>query len=111
MRFEPDHARPLTIPSCDLRFNAQRSRYRVRCISVVAAGGQPEKNASYGGQRIYTTQEMAHGLAKNGLNILIQCVQKPVAQERGSALSGRGGNEVHGVLLSPAQWQECYSAM
>jgi hypothetical protein len=32
--------------------------------------------------------------------MLIQCVQEPVAQDRGSALFGRGGNEVHGVLLA-----------
>src|SRR6266700_2243786 len=111
---------PLTVPSCGVRFSAQRACYRVCCISVGAARCQPEKNASPGRQRIYATQEIAHGIAKAGLIMLIQCVQEPVAQDRGSALSGRGGNEVHGVVLarqrlarstSPAHWQDCYSTM
>src|ERR1700693_3192541 len=99
-RIQHDHARPLTIPSCGVRFRTQRACYRVCCISVGAPRSQPEKNASPGGQRIYATQEIAHGVAKDGLIMLIQCVQEPVAQDRGSALSGRGGNEVHGVLLA-----------
>src|SRR6266849_8204756 len=79
-------ARPLTIPSCGVRFRTQRTCYRVCCISVGAGRCQSEKNASPGGQRIYATQEIAHGVAKGGLIILIQCVQEPVAQDRGSAL-------------------------
>jgi hypothetical protein len=90
------------IPSCGIRFRTQRTCYRDCCISVAAAGCQPETNASSGGQRIYATQEIAHGFAKGGLIILIQCVQEPVAQDRGSALSGRRGNEVHGMLLGSA---------
>src|ERR1700674_1333257 len=68
-------ARLLTIPSCGVRFRTQRTCYRVCCISVGAARCQPEKNASPGGQRIYATQEIAHGVAKGGLIVPIQCVQ------------------------------------
>jgi hypothetical protein len=93
-------ARPVTIPSCGVRSRTQRTCYRVCCISIGAARWQPEKNAGPGGQKIYATQEIAHGVAKDGLIMLIQCVQEPVAQDRGSALSDRRGNEVHGVLLA-----------
>lgn len=93
-------ARLLTIPSCGVRFRIQQACYRVWCISEGAPGRQPEKNARLGGQRIYATQEIAHRVAKGELIVLIQCVQEPVAQDRGSALPGRGGNEVHALVLA-----------
>jgi hypothetical protein len=81
----------------------QRACYQLCRIPVRTAACQPEQPARSGRQKIYTAEKVAHRCAKGRLVPLIQCAQEAVEQDRGSASSGRGGNEVHVVVLAASK--------
>jgi hypothetical protein len=80
----------------------QRACYQLCRIPVRTAACQPEQPARSGRQKIYAAEKVAHRCAKGRLVPLIQSVQEAVEQDRRSASSGGGGNEVHVVFLTQA---------